>query len=118
MVKRLTMLLAGLFFLGGVAFAQSQVSGTVTDENGDPVVGAAVRVAGTKTGTVTDVNGHFSISAPADSRLTVTYIGMQDKTVKAGNNLKITLSSSQKEYSKTPSIIPRLLYTFYFCFIY
>ena len=97
MVKRLTMLLAGLFFLGGVAFAQSQVSGTVTDENGDPVVGAAVRVAGTKTGTVTDVNGHFSISAPADSRLTVTYIGMQDKTVKAGNNLKITLSSSQKE---------------------
>lgn len=30
----------------------------------------------------------------------------------------VSLSSSQKEYSKTPSIIPRLLYTFYFCFIY
>ena len=49
MVKRLTMLLAGLFLMTGVALAQSTVSGTVVDENGDPIVGAAVRVDGTKT---------------------------------------------------------------------
>lgn len=92
MAKRLTMLLTGVFLSTGMALAQSQVSGTVVDENGEPVVGAAVRVDGTKTGTVTDVDGRFSISAPADSRLTITYLGMQSKNVKAGNNLKIALS--------------------------
>lgn len=91
MAKRLTMLLAGLFLVGGVALAQSQVSGTVTDENGEPVVGAAVRVDGTKTGTVTGIDGRFTISAPASSRLTVSYLGLQTKNVKAGSNLKIML---------------------------
>ncbi len=96
MVKRLTMIFAGLFLCLGVALAQSQVSGTVTDENGEPVVGAAVRVSGTKTGTVTDVDGNFSISAPADSRLDISYIGMQSKSVKAGRDLKIQLESADK----------------------
>lgn len=88
------MLFAGLFLMGGVALAQSKVSGTVIDQNGDPVVGAAIRIEGTKTGAVTDVDGHFSVSAPADSRLTVSYLGMQPKTVKAGANLKIVLQNS------------------------
>lgn len=87
------MLIAGLLLSAGVAFAQSNVSGTVVDENGEPVVGAAVRVSGTKTGTVTDIDGHFSISAPANSRLDVSYIGMKNQSVKAGQNIKITLIS-------------------------
>lgn len=91
------MLLAGLFLSVGMAMAQSQVSGTVTDENGDPVVGAAVRVDGTKTGTVTDIDGKFSISAPANSRLTISYLGMQSKNVKAGNNLKVVLASDNQQ---------------------
>ena len=95
MVKRLTMLLAGLFLMTGVALAQSTVSGTVIDENGDPIVGAAVRVDGTKTGAVTDIDGHFSISAPANSKLTVSYLGMKEQTVKAGQNIKVTLSDDQ-----------------------
>ena len=93
MLKRLTMLSAGLFLMTGVALAQSTVTGSVVDENGDPVVGAAVRVDGTKTGTVTDVNGRFSIAAPANSKLTVSYLGMKDQTVKAGQNVKVTLQS-------------------------
>lgn len=76
--------------------AQSKVSGTVVDQNGEPVVGAAVRIEGTKTGAVTDVDGHFTVSAPADSRLTVSYLGMQTKTVKAGPNLKIILQSNDQ----------------------
>ena len=96
MVKRLTMLLAGLFLMTGVALAQSTVSGTVVDENGDPVVGAAVRVDGTKTGTATDVDGHFSISAPANSKLKVSYLGMKEQTVKAGQNMKVVLTSDDE----------------------
>ena len=95
MLKRLTMLLAGLFLMTGVALAQSTVSGTVYDNNGEPIVGAAVRVDGTKTGTVTDVDGHFSISAPANSKLTVSYLGMKDQTVKAGQNIKVTLQNDE-----------------------
>lgn len=96
MVRRLTMILAGLFLTIGVALAQSQVSGTVTDENGEPVIGAAVRVAGTKTGTVTDVDGNFSLSAPANSRLNITYIGKLPKTVRAGRNMKVVLVADNK----------------------
>ncbi len=95
MVKRLTMLLAGMFLTTGIALAQSTVSGTVIDENGDPIVGAAVRVEGTKTGAVTDVDGHFSISAPANSKLMVSYLGMKEQTVKAGQNVRITLVADQ-----------------------
>lgn len=96
MVKRLSMLLAGLFLMTGVALAQSTVSGTVIDENGDPIVGAAVRVDGTKTGAVTDIDGHFSISAPANSKLTVSYLGMKPQTVKAGGNMKVVLVNDNK----------------------
>lgn len=97
MVKRLTMLLAGLFITIGVALAQSQVSGTVTDENGEPIVGAAIRVVGTKTGTVTDGNGRFVLSAPANSQLEITYIGMLPKKVKAGQNVKVVLSTNNTQ---------------------
>ena len=96
MVKRLTMLLAGLFLMTGVALAQSTVTGTVVDDNGEPIVGAAVRVAGTKTGTVTDIDGHFSIAAPENSKLTVSYLGMKEQTVKAGQNIRVALSSDDK----------------------
>lgn len=97
MVKRLTMIIAVLFLCLGTALAQSQVSGTVVDEQGEPVVGASIRVAGTNTGTVTDVDGKFSISAPQNSRLEISYIGMQSKTVKAGSRMNITLLADNNQ---------------------
>ena len=94
MEKRLTMILASLFLCVGMALAQTAVTGTVvSQEDGQPVVGATVRVEGSNTGTVTDVDGKFSINAPADSYLTVTYIGMKEARVKAGRNIRITLES-------------------------
>lgn len=86
-------LVAGLFLVGGVSMAQSQISGTVVDENGDPVVGAAVRVDGTKTGTVTDVNGRFSISASTNSQISISYLGMQPQQLKGRSNMRVTLVS-------------------------
>ena len=51
--------LACLFLSLGMALAQTQVSGTVvSSDDGEPVVGASVRVVGTKTGAVTDINGN------------------------------------------------------------
>ena len=62
MKERLTMLLVALFLSVGVALAQNTISGTVLEEDGEPLIGATVMVQGTKQGTQTDTNGRFSIS--------------------------------------------------------
>lgn len=74
-------------------FAQVKISGTVTDSNKDPLIGVNIKVAGTKTGTITDVNGKFTIQVPdVKSELTFSYIGY--KTVKQliGKNTQIYVS--------------------------
>ena len=94
MKERLMMFMACLFLSIGVALAQTKVSGTVTSsEDGAPVIGASVKVAGTNTGTVTDVNGNFSVNAPAGAKLEISYVGMISKSVKAGKNMKIVLDT-------------------------
>ncbi len=76
---------AGL--LGTVATAQNRaISGTVVDESGAPVVGAAVVVVGnTSIGAVTDVNGAFRLNVPAGASINVSCIGYSDQTVAVGN---------------------------------
>ena len=92
------MIFAGLFLMIGVALAQSSVKGTVTSsEDGEPIVGASVMVDCTKTGTVTDLDGHFELNVPAGSKLVITYLGMKKKTVTAAANMKVALDSDNKE---------------------
>ena len=92
MEKRLMTFIACLFLSLGMALAQTQVSGTITSsEDGSPVIGASIKVAGTQTGTITDVDGNFSLAAPANAKLEISYIGMIGKTVKAAKNMKIVL---------------------------
>ena len=77
-----------------MAFAQSQVSGTVVSaEDGEPIIGASIKVAGTNTGTVTDVDGKFSLNVAKNAILEITYIGMNKKEVKATPNMKISMES-------------------------
>ena len=96
MEKRLMTLAAGVLLSTGVALAQSQVSGKVTStEDGLPVIGASVKVVGTNTGTVTDMDGNFSLNAPAGAKLEITYIGMEPQTVKAGRNMTVHLVPDQ-----------------------
>ena len=91
MKRKLTMFLA-LFFIGiGIAQAQTQVRGTVVDENGDPAVGATIQVKGTTQGTVTDINGNFNLSAPTGGTLIVSYVGYTTQEVAVRANVKITL---------------------------
>ena len=94
MEKRLMTVVAAIAVSTSMAFAQSQISGKVTSsEDGSPVIGASIKVAGTNTGTVTDIDGNFSLNAPAGSKLEISYIGMVSKTVKAGRNLNIVMDS-------------------------
>ena len=92
MEKRLTMIFATLFLCIGMAMAQSKVSGVVTSaEGGEPVVGASVKVVGTNTGTVTNIDGQFQLQIADGAKLEISYIGMQTKTVKATPKMKIVL---------------------------
>ena len=95
MKKRLTMFLAALFLCMGTAMAQTKVSGTVfSQEDGQPIIGAAVKVDGTSTGMLTDVNGRFSLTLPAGKNtITVSYLGYESKTVQAKNGMRVFLKS-------------------------
>ena len=94
MEKRLMTFIACLFLSIGMALAQTQVSGTVTSsEDGSPVIGASIKVVGTNTGTVTNIDGNFSLNVSANAKLEVSYIGMVTKTVKAAKNMKIVLDT-------------------------
>ena len=85
-----------LFPLG--AMAQSVVKGTVNDEAGEPIIGASVKVQGTKTGAVTDFNGNFSVEASSNSTLVISYIGYTTATIKVNgrNNIVVSLSEDSQ----------------------
>ena len=101
MVKRLAMLMVSLFLLVGGVLAQSTISGTVTSsDDGDPIVGASVVIEGTKTGTVTDIDGNFTLNVKPGTPLRISYLGMKEKTVKASQNMKVILSSNDKELNE------------------
>lgn len=82
----------------GGALAQTKVTGTVVSlEDGEPVIGASVVVAGAaRTGTVTDIDGHFSLEVPAGKKLVVSYIGMQSQTLTPAAKMTIRLKADSK----------------------
>ena len=98
MEKRLLFLLVNLFLLCGGALAQTKVTGTIVSlEDGEPVIGASVVVAGAaRTGTVTDIDGHFSLEVPAGKKLVVSYIGMQPQTLSPSAKMLIKLKPDSK----------------------
>jgi TonB-linked SusC/RagA family outer membrane protein len=95
MKKRLTMFLATLLLCMGTALAQTKVTGTVlSQEDGQPIIGAAVKVDGTQTGMLTDVNGKFSLTLPQGrNQLTISYLGYESKTVTAKNGMRVFLKA-------------------------
>ncbi len=92
--KGVTLMLA-LLFTTAFAFAQRTISGTVIDTDGEPLIGANLLVVGTSSGTVTDINGAFSMLIPADATaLKVSYTGYADQEVDvtSGDAFDIILS--------------------------
>lgn len=92
---RIMALLLGLFLSVG-AFAQNVLQGHVKDASGEPVIGATVRVAGQDGGTITDINGNFSIKAAPGVKLQISSIGYKAVEVDAGNNIVVTLADDSQ----------------------
>lgn len=85
--------LLALFIMSQQAFAQDiSVTGTVTDTNKEPLTGVSIKVAGTSLGTVSDLDGRFTISCPAGSTLDVSYIGFTNQKLPAQKNMTIVLA--------------------------
>ena len=72
--------------------ASAQVSGTVVDENNEPVIGASVvQQSNPKNGVATDFDGHFTLNVPTGTKIKVTYVGYEDAVVTAKSGMTITL---------------------------
>ena len=71
------------------AWAQGTVKGTVVDENGEPVVGATVRVNGTQAGTITDLNGAFSVAAGPQATLSISFVGFEPQQVRVAGRPEV-----------------------------
>ena len=75
---------------------QRTLTGTVTDEQGEPIVGATVIEHGKKTGTITNGDGAFSLATTPGTTLTISYVGFAPQTVKARNGMRVILSEEAK----------------------
>ncbi len=90
---RACMMAICLLFAAAVSAQNVTVKGNVVDQNGEPIIGATVKVANSQTGTVTNFDGDFTISCRDGATLVVSYIGYTSKEVKAegGKDLQIVL---------------------------
>ena len=87
-----------------IAQAQQRVSGKVIDAIGDPLIGATVVQTGTTNGTVTDLDGNFSIAVAPGTMLTFSYIGYQTVNVAATEGMTVTLAEDSKQIDEVVAI--------------
>jgi len=95
---KLFTLIALMFFTSSV-FAQVVIQGKVVDKAGESIPGVNIIVVGTTTGTVTDIDGNFSISAKPSDVLQISFIGYETQLIEIGSktNLDITLLTLQQQ---------------------
>ncbi len=84
-------LLFCIFFQSLTSYAQS-ISGKVMDSEGEPLTGAAVSVKGTSEGTITDINGEFTLNAEKGVLLLIRFVGFETQEVIASANMSISLN--------------------------
>ena len=102
--SRSIMTLVCLLLASASAFAQAKtVTGTVTDAANEPLIGASVLVQGTSTGTITDMDGKYSISVTPEDVLAFSYVGMTSQTIKVGtqNVINVTLKEDSQVLAET-----------------
>ena len=95
-MKKVLFVFLSLFCILASAQAQRMVKGTVTDKKGDPVIGANVLAKGTNVGTVTDLNGSYSLNVPAGvSTLVVSYTGYNTQEIALGASNLVDVSMDE-----------------------
>ena len=96
-----TMLSLALLTVSAASWAQNAlIHGMVIDEQNEPVIGATIKVDGTTTGAVTDLDGNFTIEAGKDATLSISYIGYSTQQVKATDGMKIMLKETANDLNE------------------
>lgn len=93
-----------LFMTGTNQYVQAQnmnVKGTVTDKRQEPLIGANIRIPGTTTGTITDIDGNFTISCPSGSKLEISYVGYVTQEVTASATMTVILEEDAIALAET-----------------
>lgn len=108
--RRMSMKLCLLLFLIfsasiSNAFAQTTVTGVVTDEQKDPLPGVSVTVKGSTTGTVTDFDGNYSINAKAGDILQFSFLGMKPESITVGSRTKIDVVLTDDTHQLETAIV-------------
>ena len=96
----LPLLLAFAFSVSLFAQNNITVTGTVTDNTGEPILGASIIQKGTSNGVVSDLDGHFTLTVPQGTTLSISYIGFTSQEVKAAPNLQIKLKESANDLNE------------------
>jgi len=84
------------------------VTGTIKDKNGEPLIGVSVAVKGTTTGTMTDVDGNFSIRVPEGKNLEVTYIGFVSQTLNVGSQSSFNIVLQESDVNLDEVVVTAL----------
>lgn len=90
-------LLTSMVLIICITTSLAQISGTVKDVNGDPMVGASVIQKGTTNGVVTDVNGLFTMNVPVGTALKFSSVGYNDLEMPAENNMIVVMSEDAEQ---------------------
>ena len=95
-------LMLSFFFLlaSTLAFAQTEASGTIVDNIGEPIIGATVMEKGTSNGTVTDIDGNFHLKTASGATLVISYIGFATQELPAAAGMNITMTDDTNELNE------------------
>ena len=101
-LKAMFLSMAMLFTANNLAAQERTVQGTVIDDQGEPIIGASIVIKGSTTGTITDLNGAFTIRANNNDILDVSYVGYQSQSIAVAGKtqIRVTLIEDAKALSE------------------
>ena len=86
--------------LAAVTFAQSDITGTVVDPEGEPIIGATIMEKGTSNGVITDIDGNFKMKVAAGTTLVFSYIGFNTQELPAQNGMQVQMKEDATELAE------------------
>ena len=89
-----------LIFASTMMYAQTEITGTVVDATGEPIIGATVMEKGTSNGTITDFDGNFKLKVEAGKILVFSYIGFEKQEIAAAPGMQVTMKDNAAELTE------------------
>ena len=89
-----------LFLVSTIMYAQTEITGTVVDGTGEPIIGATVMEKGTSNGAITDLDGNFKLKVAAGQTLVFSYIGFEKQELPAQQGMQVTMTDNAAELAE------------------